>query len=60
MREQQEAMLEAENEAAHRAMMMVLVVLMTMGCGMGSLLATVVAWLMRKQICLGFNWPSGW
>lgn len=53
-------MIEAENEEAHSAVMLVLMVMMTAACGIGTLAGTVIAWLLRKPFCLGMAWPNGW
>lgn len=55
-----EMMIEAENEAAHRATMLVIMILMLSGCAIGVVATTVFAWLTRSNFCGGIMLPAGW
>ncbi len=55
-----EMMIEAESEAAHRATMLVMMILMLSGCAIGVVATSVFAWLTRISFCSGISLPAGW
>ncbi len=55
-----EMMIEAESEAAHRATMLVMMILMLSGCAIGVVATSVFAWLTRISLCSGISLPAGW
>lgn len=55
-----EMMIEAESEAAHRATMLVIMILMLSGCAVGAVVTSIFAWLTRSNFCNGISLPAGW